>query len=98
MEDPSSCQNQGTFVGIILEMSSRRGAWGRLWSDNLLPERDEARPPAGPHLAGTGAGGGDPGPLLGDPFAGEPPRLSVRGPEGEDGGDAGALLIEKMLC
>jgi len=64
-------------------------------ADDLLAERDEARPSPGLQLAGAGAGGGDPGPLLGVAPAGEPPRLSVCGPEGEDGGDAGALLRGK---
>ncbi len=73
-------------------ISSRRGARGRPRTDDLLAERDEARPPPGLHLAGAGAGGGDPRPLLGDPSSGEPSRLQIRGPEGEDGGDAGALL------
>ena len=62
------------------------------FADDLLSERDEARPPPGLHPPRAGAGGGDPRSLLGDPLTGEPPGLSVCSPEGEDGGDAGALL------
>ena len=62
------------------------------FADDLLAERDEARSPPGLQLAGAGAGRGDPGPLLSVALTGEPSRLSVCGPEGEDGGDAGALL------
>ncbi|MGC9514317.1 ABC transporter permease [Methanocrinis sp.] len=65
-------------------------------ADDLLPERDEARSPPGLHSARPGAGRGDSRTILGVALTGEPPRLSVCGPEGEDGGDAGALLRKRV--
>jgi len=85
--------------GLLPHLGSSQLAPDRLAPppDDLLPQRDEARPPPGLQPGGAGAGDRDPGPLLGGPGAGEPPRLSVRGKEGEDGGDAGALLKEEKM-
>jgi hypothetical protein len=89
-------------------MSTSELIWGRLlphhgppivapdglvpFTDDLLPERDKARPPPGLLALGASSRGRNSNPLLSATPAGGPAQLQVRGPEGEDRRDAGALL------